>query len=310
MRLREVCMDSIDVVYCWICGEHENVQRVMTSRGVHVPADRCYSNDLLYHSIRLFVKHSTHRGRIIIVSHSGVVPASIHRVCDRITVIDQDTILPAEYIPAFNNMIIECFLHRIPGISQPFLYMNDDYLMTGSFGMNDLVGDGRINVYRNTTRMDAFLFSNPGGVWDRTMVYNAKLANAHFHRPLSEMRMMQHMPYVLFPDTMERLCTTFHSDIHRMGVRHGPRSDEDVIMVFLHQEWWLSHHPLRVRVRSLTRHTVPSYAFIEYGYDTIHEIAQTIASNTVQFLTLSEGSASHHPVLQSMLESYVRQICE
>lgn len=303
-------MDSIDVVYCWVCGEHVSVRRAMALGGVRVAADRCYSNDLLYHSIRLFVRHSTHRGRIIIVSHSGVVPSGIHRVCDRIIVIDQDAILPVEYTPAFNNMIVECFLHRIPNISQPFLYMNDDYLMTGRIGMGELVGgEGRINVYRNALRMDTFLFSNHGGVWDRTMVHNAKLASARFGRPLAAMRMMQHMPYVMFPATMEHLCTVFHSDIHRMGVRHGPRSDDDVLMVFLHQEWWLTYRPLDVRVRTLTRQTAPSYAFMDYGYETIHEIVRTVTSNAVHFLTLSEGPASHYPRLRRMLDSCVGRVC-
>ena len=94
-------MDFIDVVYCWVCGEDDLVQKSMRQNKVHISADRCFSNDLIRQSIKLFVSNSTHKGRIIIISHSGVCPPNIHRVCNRITVIDQDVIIPDKHTPVF-----------------------------------------------------------------------------------------------------------------------------------------------------------------------------------------------------------------
>ena len=35
-------------------------------------------------------------------------------------------IIPEEFLPMFNSCSIEMFLHRIPGLSEEFLYFNDD----------------------------------------------------------------------------------------------------------------------------------------------------------------------------------------
>ena len=187
-----VDMRCVDVVYCWVCGEHPRVQESIRQHGLNIPKSRCYSNDLIHMSIQLFLKYSNHVGRIIIVSQSGVVPEGLEH--PRITVIDQDDILPSYAVPAFNNMVVECFLQNIPDISEPFVYMNDDYLTINPFDMNQLMkGDNMPHIYRNSHTMDQFVFTNAGSTWDRMMIRNAIRSMKTFGRPLSDMRMMQHM---------------------------------------------------------------------------------------------------------------------
>lgn len=43
-----------------------------------------------------------------------------------VTVVYHRDIIPAEYLPTFNSCCIEMFLHRLPGLSERFLYGNDD----------------------------------------------------------------------------------------------------------------------------------------------------------------------------------------
>ena len=302
-------MDFIDVVYCWICGENEQVRKSMKRVGLKMSKDRCFSNGLIQHSLRLFVHHSTHKGRIIIVSHSGVCPTGIQDICDRITVIDQCSIIPDEYNPTFNNMVVECFLHRIPNVTCPFLYMNDDYLMTNHLSMDNLVGGDKVNMYCSNLSMDTFVFANSGTVWDRMVINNAKIANARLGRCMGSMRLMQHMPYVLYPTVMEDICQEFKEAIDVMGARHSGRSETDIIMVFLHQEWWIANYPNKVRIITLTGDTEPSYAFVSYSFNTIRHIMHMISNKKTQFLTLSEGATSYHPTLHRLLEESVWSVC-
>src|SRR5699024_10503723 len=47
----------------------------------------------------------------------------------KVTVVDHKEIFPdLNDLPTFNSHAIEACLHRIPGLSSRFLYMNDDFL--------------------------------------------------------------------------------------------------------------------------------------------------------------------------------------
>lgn len=57
----------------------------------------------------------------IVVSSHSQVPS-----IEGVTVITHDQIIPQEYLPTFNSCTIELFLHKIPGLSDYFIYFNDD----------------------------------------------------------------------------------------------------------------------------------------------------------------------------------------
>ena len=41
------------------------------------------------------------------------------------------------HLPTFNAQAIECHLHRIPGLSKSFLYMNDDFFFGQKIELDD-----------------------------------------------------------------------------------------------------------------------------------------------------------------------------
>lgn len=47
----------------------------------------------------------------------------------RIDVVDHREILPADVLPTFNSHAIETGLHRVPGLAEHFVYLNDDVLL-------------------------------------------------------------------------------------------------------------------------------------------------------------------------------------
>jgi hypothetical protein len=46
----------------------------------------------------------------------------------RVRIVDHQEFIPARYLPTFNNKTIESHLHHIEGLSEIFLYNNDDYM--------------------------------------------------------------------------------------------------------------------------------------------------------------------------------------
>ena len=67
----------------------------------------------------------------------------------RVKVVDHTDIVPAAYLPTFNSLVVESCLHRIPGVSDIFLYDNDDYFHFAPVSPNafvDTTDDTRIGL--------------------------------------------------------------------------------------------------------------------------------------------------------------------
>nr|WP_246284423.1 stealth conserved region 3 domain-containing protein [Nocardioides perillae] len=67
----------------------------------------------------------------------------------RVRVVDHREVLPAEVLPTFNSHAIETALHRVPGLSEHFLYFNDDVVLGRPLGPSAFFdGTGRAAVFR------------------------------------------------------------------------------------------------------------------------------------------------------------------
>jgi hypothetical protein len=48
---------------------------------------------------------------------------------DRLVWVQHEEIIPQELLPTFNSHVIESYLHHIPGLSEQFIYLNDDFFI-------------------------------------------------------------------------------------------------------------------------------------------------------------------------------------
>lgn len=77
----------------------------------------------------------------LVVSGETQVPDWIDRSVVRV-VLHKD-IIPERFLPTFNSTTIEMFLHRIPGLSEEFLYFNDDMFPVADCSHEDFFRDGK-----------------------------------------------------------------------------------------------------------------------------------------------------------------------
>ena len=59
---------------------------------------------------------------------NGQVPVWLKEDC-RISLVRHEDIISLEYLPTFNSHVIGSCLHRIPGLSEHYIYFNDDVLL-------------------------------------------------------------------------------------------------------------------------------------------------------------------------------------
>lgn len=60
------------------------------------------------------------------------VPEFLNTKSEKVQLIYHDEFIPNKYLPTFNSSVIEMFLDKIPGISDHFVYFNDDFFINSS----------------------------------------------------------------------------------------------------------------------------------------------------------------------------------
>ncbi len=130
----------IDIVYTWVDGsdtdwiqEKESWHsRFFTDliQELDNPAgdQRFRQNDELFFSLLSVLKFASWARKIFIVTN-GQRPAWLPRDLDRLKVVTHDQLIDREHLPTFNSHVIESSLHKISGLSEHYVYFNDDILL-------------------------------------------------------------------------------------------------------------------------------------------------------------------------------------
>ncbi len=124
---------DIDLVYLWCDGNDpkfikcKNEARKREGKSdIQATADgRFQQIDELKFSLRTVEKYMPWIHHIFIVTN-GQVPKWLNLENSKISIINHSQILPQDAIPTFNSCAIETALHKIPNLSEHFLFANDD----------------------------------------------------------------------------------------------------------------------------------------------------------------------------------------
>lgn len=146
--MKEVLPDNyssipVDLVYLWVNGnDSEWKERKSKFTGIEYKdtgkdcKGRYSDNDELRHNLRAVEKYAPWIRNIFIVTDCKP-PQWLDTSNPKIKIIDQNILLAPESIPCFNSVIIEHRLHLIPGLSEYFLYANDDMFLNKEVSFND-----------------------------------------------------------------------------------------------------------------------------------------------------------------------------
>lgn len=123
---------DIDLVYLWVDGsdtkwlakKHAFLGKKLDNHTDATTIGRNANNDELKYSLRSVEKNVNWIRRIYIVTDEQT-PEWL-QTSDRVRIVDIRAIIPEEALPCYNSNVIEYFLYKIPGLSEHFLYANDD----------------------------------------------------------------------------------------------------------------------------------------------------------------------------------------
>lgn len=143
----------------YLSGDIENKQDVAGK-------DRYTDNGLLRYLFRGIAKFAPWVHKIYFVTW-GHLPDWLNICCDRLSVVRHDQFIPSKFLPTFNSGTIALNLHRIPGLSEQFVYFNDDmYLL--SLTSPQLFFDGKSGLPRDMAVQEVFGADAITSFWDIT----------------------------------------------------------------------------------------------------------------------------------------------
>lgn len=94
----------------------------------------------------------------------------------KLHIVRHEDIIPKEFLPTFNSAVIERYIHRIPGLSEHFVYFNDDFYVI------DNLPEGRFFQGGLPCDIAAFSCTPAWSQWYRRIRNNIRLINRHFDK--------------------------------------------------------------------------------------------------------------------------------
>ena len=236
----------IDVVYTWVDGsdEHwlERKHRAEESLGndLHphsLDRSRFDSRDDLRYSIRSVLNYLPWVRNIFIVT-DGQSPNWL-RATSRVQIVDHRDIFPPEArLPTFNSHAIESLLRQIDGLSEIFIYMNDDFFIRRPTRSSMFVApNGITSVFLSVTHIPVgpVKHRHKASEWGAMNASNA--LRGRFGEGIAYL--LRHAPYVISRSGM----TAFEREFSELfaEVRDTPfRSNRDIAPIsgYLHYAIW------------------------------------------------------------------------
>lgn len=137
--------DAIDFVITWVDGNDPAWQQdkaKYSAVGADVRANRYRDWDQLQYWFRAVEQYAPWVNKIHFVTW-GHVPAWLDVNHPKLNIVKHSDFIPEEYLPVFSSNAIEVHLHRIPGLSQQFVYFCDDFYLMQPCKPTDFFKNGK-----------------------------------------------------------------------------------------------------------------------------------------------------------------------
>jgi hypothetical protein len=223
----------VDAVYTWVDGDDPawRARRDAAAEGVtqHPEALASYrfrSRDELRYSLRSLDMYAPWIRHVFVVTDRQV-PDFLDPAVEGLTIVDHREIAPGpEYLPVFNSSAITTWLHRVPGLGEHYLYLNDDVF----FGRDTAPSlffhpSGVVKVFPSST-MRPLGPPDPDDLLPVNKARNIRhLLERDFGR--SVVRAIKHTPHAQLRSVHEELAARYQQEYERTS-RSRFRRDTDV----------------------------------------------------------------------------------
>ena len=259
----------IDIVYLWVDGQDAR-WRARRRQALQNLSDPCSTsiapfgnvegrfrdNDELRYGLRALERFFPDHGHIYIVT-DGQAPAWLQR-SERLTLVDHLDLIPAQALPTFDSGNIESYIHRIPGLSERYFYLNDDIFFGAPVNVDDWFWPGGFyvawsdepEVLGETLREDATSLENACRLSHQWLSHKAAAPTRH--RPMTPLyekvaRTFAHSPRPMLKSVLFELEHEAPELFEGVRTTVFRRWDKPTIVSDFVLRWALAHSMAHVR---------------------------------------------------------------
>lgn len=122
---------KIDFVVTWLDSTDPNWQQEYNKyKGISTRGDQSSARfrdwDLFRYWFRAVEKYAPWVNKVFLVTN-GAFPKWINENYQKMVLVKHSDYIPSELLPTFNSCTIELHMNKIPGLSEHFVYFNDDF---------------------------------------------------------------------------------------------------------------------------------------------------------------------------------------
>lgn len=148
----------VDIVYLWVNGNDPEWRKKRALFTKDHYSDEGMNNDARYadnselkYALRSLDKFAPWIRKVFLVTDNQI-PDWLEVSNPKIKIIDHKEIISEEFLPTFNSVVIEHNLYKIPGLSEHFLYSNDDMFFGKPVNKNDFFSTEGLPIIRLNRR--------------------------------------------------------------------------------------------------------------------------------------------------------------
>ncbi len=174
-------MRQIDFVVTYVNGNDSNW---LARRASFLPENTADNSpcryrdwDLLKYWFRGVEAFAPFVHRVFFVTDNQV-PEWLNPQNEKLKIINHADFIPEEYLPTFNSNVIEMFLHKIEGLSDTFVYFNDDMFITAPVKETDFFKKG----LPCSCAVLSPIICYENGDFSPMLLNNAGILNTHFEK--------------------------------------------------------------------------------------------------------------------------------
>ena len=180
-------MNKIDFVVTWLDSSDPQWQEQYqlykpTTKAADTGKGRYREMNIFQYWFRAVERYAPWVNKVYLVTN-GKFPDWINKECSKLVLVKHEDYIPKELLPTFNSCTIELHLHRIKGLSEHFVYFNDDILLNGPVTPKYFFKEGlpcdtnketcfNVPIYTHTERFSIYM----------SMLAGLGIVNAHFNR--------------------------------------------------------------------------------------------------------------------------------
>lgn len=201
---------------------------------------------------------------------------------DRVCVIDHTDIFDRKYLPSFNSDAIESCLYNIDGLSERFIYCNDDFMFLSSIVEGDFFDQAGNPIFYPSPRKLPGIFAEDA--LNYTTHAHLMCANLlGFNKSSLPFEKLKHIPYAVTRSTFKALEGEFPLAFHSTRESKIRSEKSYALLSFL--------YPNVLLQRGQATRGEASYKYVDLADPTWQSgLRQAMQSKNVKFLCLNDSS--------------------